>query len=235
MLSSPLLARLYWLLIFLYFLRRFVFWNSFQRLVSQVVWWALILSTVIVLPTIKRYWLQTIFFFVFSLVFQIVSRAALDSVWASITVRQPTCLYRIRIVTSFNGVFQLICSINRLELLLLQYVLRHIDLVAELQFLPFLWLRDLIGGPPCGLLHLEIVIEEQLMDVAVERACFLEVLVVNVSAVGWVHSYEVTSAIVLCHGFPQQLFILGPRHLLEELLMLQELWLLFNEDVYLFN
>ena len=93
----------------------------------------------------------------------------------------------------------------------------------------------MIGGPPCGLLDLEIIVEEQLVDVAVEWASFLEVLVVNVSAVGWVHSYEVTSAIVLGHGFPQELLILGPGHLLEELLVLQELRLLLDEDVNLFN
>ena len=85
------------------------------------------------------------------------------------------------------------------------------------------------------MVDLEIIIEEQLVDVAVEWTSFLEVLVVNVSAVGWVHSYKVTSAVVLRHGLPEQLLILGPRHLLEELLVLQELGLLFNEDVDLFN
>ena len=117
-----------------------------------------------------------------------------------------------------------------LELNLVSKVFRHFHFVTAFDSFPLgVEAGALLLGPV--LVAPEIVRIEGSVDVAIEWAWVFKVLVIDLRSKGWVDSEEAALAVVLGDGFPQELLVLGSGHLLQDCLMLEVLWLLFDQAV----
>ena len=107
----------------------------------------------------------------------------------------------------------------------------HFDTILYFRTI-YLWLEFL-------LVSLEITTEiigiECSIYVSIEWSWIFKILVVDIASKCRVNPHEIALAIIFSYCFTKEFFVLCASHLLEDVLMLQEIWLLFNQDMNLLD